>query len=111
MNFEPLGDRVVILPDTKVHRDKSPGGIDLIEGDDKEAQSGVIVALGSDLFPDGAPTVEMGRVVAAFFKGERVVYSPWTGFALTLDGQTYKILNEGEIMGILTDSQAQVEVA
>lgn len=111
MNFEPLGDRVVILPDTKVHRSKSPGGIDLPDiGDEKEAQSGVIVAAGTDLRP-GDTTEPISKVWGAFQSGKRVVYSPWTGMALTLDGQTYKILNEGEIMGILTDSEAQVEVA
>ncbi|KKK55672.1 hypothetical protein LCGC14_3072210 [marine sediment metagenome] len=104
MNFEPLGDRVVILPDEKVYREKSDGGIDLIPGDEKEAQSGVIYAIGDGVEPTG-------RISQAYWDGKRVVYSPWTGFALTLDGQTYKILNEGEIMGILTDSEAQVEVA
>ena len=104
MNFEPLGDRVVIRPDKKVYREKSDGGIDLLEGDDKEAQSGIIVAIGE--------SVEVnGTVRRAHMMGQRIAYSPWTGFALTIDGETYKILNEGEIMGILTDPKAQVEVA
>lgn len=107
MNFEPLGDRVVIRPDKRVYREKSEGGIDLIPGDEKEAQSGVIVAIGEDLF-DIAPK---NRVVMAFEKGRRVVYSPWTGFAITIDGETLKILNESEIMGILTDQETQIEVA
>ncbi len=110
MNFEPLGDRVVIRPDKKVYREKSEGGIDLLEGEDKEAQSGTIVALGpeagiSDLANNMSP------VRRAFIENQRVVYSPYTGFAITIDGETLKILLEGEIMGILTDSEAQVEVA
>ncbi len=107
MNFEPLGDRVVIRPDKKVYREKSEGGIDLLEGDEKEAQSGIIVALGAEI----AEAVPSGMVKRAFKNGWRVVYSPWTGFALTIDGETLKILSESEIMGILTDSEAQVEVA
>lgn len=104
MNFEPLGDRVVIRPDEKVYADKSPGGIDLLEGDEKEAQSGVIVALGDGIEQESP-------VFRAWLARRRVVYSPWTGMALTIDGETLKILSEGEIMGILTDSEVQVEVA
>ncbi len=110
MNFEPLGDRVVIRPDKKVYREKSEGGIDLLEGDEKEAQSGIIVAVGDGIATPEENPLE-GRVAEAFRKGQRVVYSPWTGFALTIDGETLKILSESEIMGILTDSEAQVEVA
>jgi len=109
MNFEPLGDRVVIRPDKKVYREKSEGGIDLIEGDEKEAQSGIIVALGDYILNGTGP--ERHRLCEAFETDQRVVYSPWTGFSMTIDGQTYKILNESEIMGILTDSEAEIEVA
>ncbi len=104
MNFEPLGDRVVIRPDEKVYAEKSGGGIDLLPGDEKEAQSGIIVAVGEDVEVNGA-------VCRAHTMGRRVVYSPWTGFAITIGGETFKILNESEIMGILTDSEVQVEVA
>ena len=104
MNFEPLGDRVVIRPDEKVYAEKSPGGVDLIPGDEKEAQSGVIMATGDGIDQES-------KVYEAWMLGKRVVYSPWTGFAITIDGETFKILSEGEIMGILTDAEAQVEVA
>jgi len=104
MNFEPLGDRVVIRPDEKVYAEKSAGGIDLLKGDEKEAQSGVIEAVGKEIDQE-SPVYE------AWMLGQRIVYSPWTGFAITIDGETFKILNEGEIMGILTNSEAQVEVA
>lgn len=108
MNFEPLGDRVVIRPDEKVYAEKSAGGIDLLEGEEKEAQSGIIVAIGDGIV-DNPPYDN--PVINAFRDGKRVVYSPWTGFALTISGETYKILNESEIMGILTDQEVQVEVA
>lgn len=104
MNFEPLGDRVVIRPDEKVYAEKSSGGIDLLEGDEKEAQSGIIMAIGADV------SVE-SKIYEAWMKDRRIVYSPWTGFAITIDGETFKILNESEIMGILTNSKVQIEVA
>ncbi len=106
MNFEPLGDRVVIRPDEKVYAEKSAGGIDLLEGEDKEAQSGVIVAIGGSI-----EICTEGKIYNAYLMGRRVVYSPWTGFAITIGGETFKILNESEIMGILTDQEVQVEVA
>ena len=111
MNFEPLGDRVVIRPDEKVYAEKSGGGIDLLPGDEKEAQSGIIVAVGGDVETDEVYGSEKNPIRRAFLDGRRVVYSPWTGFAITIGGETFKILNESEIMGILTDSQVQVEVA
>ena len=99
MNFEPFGDRVVIKPDTAdTSQPKvSAGGIELVSPGEEspEITTGIVVAVGADCSDRE--------------NGNRVVYSPWSGHNLTVDGVFYKILSSGEILGRLTeDAQAQV---
>ena len=98
--FKPLGDRIVVRPDRKPDETLTQQGLILMQ-EEKEATTGRIVRMGQD----AEFTVTTLRV------GDRVVYSPWTGFALTISGETLKILGSSEIMGILDDEDDQAAVA
>lgn len=84
--IDPCGDRVLVLPDTKVGESK--GGVLLNEKDQTRPQTGTIVAAGRD--------------VKRLSKGDRVLYGKSIGTPFDLEVEegvfeTYYIMHEIEI--------------
>ncbi len=89
--FEPLGDRVVVLPLEKEDRTKS--GIVLPDTAKERPQEGKVVAAGPGRISDDGKRIAM-EVKA----GDIVVYSKYGGTEYTEDGVEYLILNERDIL-------------
>jgi len=93
--FRPLGDRVLIRETMKDSHEKSPSGIIIPVSSEKDsgAKHGVVVAMGLGRFEDGK------RVPMTLTLGDEVLFQ-W-GEKVTISGEEYYLVREGEILGIL----------
>ena len=82
--FEPIGDRVVIVPDSR--ETESPGGIALPEASAEKPQVGTVLAFG--------PDVKQVR------PGDRVLFSPYAE-TVTLNEIEYVLVKEDDLYAIL----------
>jgi chaperonin GroES len=94
MAFRPLHDRVVVR--RLAANDKTAGGIIIPDTAQEKPQEGEIVAVGS-----GARD-ETGKVVPLDVKkGDRIVFSKWSGTEITVNGEELLVMKESDIIGIL----------
>jgi len=84
VTFEPIDDRVVIVPDAR--ETESPGGIVLPEGAADKPQLGKILAVG--------PNVAQVRTA------DRVLFSPYAE-TVTLNEVEYVLVKEGDLFAVL----------
>lgn len=90
--LQPLGDRVLIEPITESNETDS--GIVIVHRFKDVEQTGTVRALGQGRFTkQGAPLPHVCEV------GDVVVFSPRAGQEICVDGQTYIMLREDEILG------------
>ena len=96
MKFRPLHDRVVVR---RIESDaKTAGGIIIPDTAKEKPQEGEIIGVGP-----GARD-EAGKLVPLDVKvGDRILFGKWSGTDVKLDGQDLLIMNESDIMGVLTD--------
>jgi chaperonin GroES len=85
MMIEPLGARVLIRPLEKETMTKS--GIILPETSKEKPQQGVVEAVGTG--------EEMLTDLAV---GDKVLFAKYTGSEIQVDGTTYLIMEEGEVL-------------
>ncbi len=85
MMIEPLGPRVLIRPLEKETTTKS--GIILPETAKEKPQQGVVEAIGTE--------EEMLTDLAV---GDKVLFAKYTGSEIQVDGTTYLIMDEGEVL-------------
>jgi chaperonin GroES len=91
--FQPLGDRVLVKP--LPAEEVTKGGI-VIPDTAKEAPAeGEVFTLGNGKLKDGK-THQF-----SVNKGDKVLYSKYSGDELKIDGVEYKIMHEQDILGIL----------
>jgi len=91
--LKPLGDRVLVKPLPAEEVTKS--GI-VIPGTAKEAPAeGEVVALGNGKIKEG----KIHQFSVA--KGDKVLYSKYSGDELKIEGEEYKVMSESEILGVL----------
>lgn len=94
VNVRPLGDRVLVKPLEAAETKK--GGIIIPDTAKEKPQEGEIVALGT------GKRDEDGKVVAfTVKKGDKVLISKYGGTEIKVDDQTYLIMREDDILGIL----------
>lgn len=104
-----LGDRVLIKPDVDEHAvEQTRAGIYLadslaaaVEGEDTATSytSGVIVAVGTV-----APCLKCGRVKRDLAVGDRVTFSWKSGQEVTIDNDTFVIMNEADVLAVLQET-------
>lgn len=82
--FEPIDDRVVIVPDAR--ETESSGGIVLPEGTADKPQLGKVLAVGPN--------------VVQVKPGDRVLFSPYAE-TVTLNEIEYVLVKEGDLFAIL----------
>lgn len=104
--FEPIGDRVLVLPD--VASSRSSGGVELpqelTERMSMSAENGVVVAVGSGAFLWDPNSVTEFRGVKPV-PGDRVYIERYAGQLVSgLDGQRYRLMNSSSIGAIQTAS-------
>lgn len=93
MKLKPLGDRVVVKP---VEQDeKTAGGIVLPDTAKEKPQHGEVLAVGTGKLLDNGERVALEVKV-----GDRVLYAKYGGTEVKLEGETYLILRESDILAI-----------
>ena len=93
LNFKPLGDRVLVKP---IERETMKGGIIIPDTAKEKPMEGEILAAGP-----GKMTDKGERSAMDVKKGDRVLYGKYSGTEVKLDGETYLIIHQDEILGIL----------
>lgn len=95
--IKPLGDRVVVRPLTEEEMGtKSASGIIIPDTVSKEKpEQGVVVAAGPGRFDDG------DRVPMEVKEGDRVVFSKYGFDEVKVGNETYYIVSETSILGII----------
>ena len=100
MSFRPLHDRVVIR--RVGQEEKSRGGIIIPDTAQEKPMEGEIVSVGP-----GSRGDDGARVPLDVKAGDRVLFGKWSGTEVKLDGEELIIMNEADIMGVITAQGAK----
>ena len=93
LNYEPLGDRVIVEPLAPEQTTKS--GIVLPDTAKEKPQSGKVLKVGPGKISDEGKSLPM--TVKA---GDVVIYAKYGGTELKVDGTDYLIIRESDILAI-----------
>ena len=94
MKFRPLHDRVVVRRITA--DEKTPGGIIIPDTAKEKPQEGEVVALGTGKRDDDGKIIEF-----TVKKGDKVLISKYGGTEVKIEGESYLIMREDDILGII----------
>ena len=96
MKFRPLHDRVALRRvDSET---KTPGGIIIPDTAAEKPQEGEVIAVGPGARGEDGKIVAMGLK-----KGDHVLFGKWSGTEVKIDGAELLIMQESDIMGVLTN--------
>ena len=94
LNVRPLADRVLVQPLEEAEVKK--GGIIIPDTAKEKPQEGKVVALGTGKHDDD------GKIIPfTVKKGDKVLISKYGGTEIKIDGESYLIMREDDILGIL----------
>ena len=94
MKIRPLQDRLLLRQ--LEGEAKTAGGIIIPDTAKEKPQEGEVIAVGK------GKTNDQGKLVPLDVKpGDRVLYGKYSGNEVTLDGETYVILREEDVLAIL----------
>ncbi|NPA03789.1 MAG: co-chaperone GroES [Epsilonproteobacteria bacterium] len=88
MNFQPLGNRVLV--ERVDEPEQTPSGIIIPDNAKEKPLEGNVIAIGPEVEEEGHIKV-----------GDRVVFAKYSGTDITLEGKEYLILQTDDILGIL----------
>lgn len=91
--LKPLADRVVVKPIEQEERTK--GGIVLPDTAKEKPQEGEIVAVGPGRLLDNGQRAPLEVTV-----GDRVLFARYSGTEFKVDGETYLVLRESDILAV-----------
>ena len=94
VNVKPLGDRVLIQPIEE--KEVVKGGIIIPDAAKEKPQEARVIALGT-----GKLDEEGKRIDFVVSVGDRVLISKYGGTEIKMDGESYLILREDDILGII----------
>ena len=94
MKIRPLHDRVVIkrLEETT----KTAGGIIIPDTAKEKPSEGIVEAVGNGIHTEDGKVLPMSVKV-----GDKVLFGKWSGTEAKIEGVTYLILKESEILGVI----------
>ena len=92
--LRPLHDRVVVR--RVESEEKTKGGIIIPDTAKEKPQEGEIVALGTGKRDDDGKKIEF-----TVKKGDKVLISKYGGTEIKVDGESYLIMREDDILGII----------
>jgi chaperonin GroES len=92
--FRPLGDRVLVQPIEE--KEVLRGGIIIPESAKEKPQEARVIAIGSGKTDDSGKKLPFEVSV-----GDRVLISKYGGTEIKIDGVSYQVLREDDILGIL----------
>jgi len=94
MKIRPLQDRILVK--RLEEEEKTKGGIIIPDTAKEKPQEGKVIAVG------GGKVSEDGKVHPLDVKkGDRVLFSKYSGTEVTLDGEEHLIVREDDVLGIL----------
>lgn len=94
MKFQPLGDRVLVKP---IKEDQqSVGGIIIPDSAKEKPQQGKVEAIGT-----GGKDSNGNDIVFNVKAGDTVLLPKYGGTEIKLDGETFQILRQDDILGVL----------
>jgi chaperonin GroES len=85
MNFQPLGDRVLVK----------------VEAEEKTTASGIIIPDNAKEKPNRAKVVAISDFVKSVSVGNSVVFGKYAGTELSLEGTEYLVLEVKDILGVV----------
>ena len=94
VNIKPLGDRVLVKP--LEEKEVKKGGIIIPDTAKEKPQEGQVVALGTGKRDEDGKLIEF-----TVKKGDKVLISKYGGTEVKIDGDTYLIMREDDILGII----------
>ena len=94
LNVTPLHDRVIVKPAPA--EEKTSSGLIIPDTAKEKPQEGRVVALGTGKTDDNGKKVEF-----TVKKGDKVLISKYGGTEIKIDGDTYLIMREDDILGII----------
>lgn len=93
IKVKPIGDRIFVQPIEESAKTKS--GLFLPESAKEKPKQAKVLAVGEGKYIDGKLqplTVKVGDIVLT---------KEWGGDEVKIDGETYKIIEEGDVLGIV----------
>ena len=93
VNIKPLSDRVLVHP--LEEKEVKKGGIIIPDTAKEKPQEGQVVALGTGKRDDDGKLIPF-----TVKKGDKVLISKYGGTDVKVDGETYLIMREDDILGI-----------
>jgi chaperonin GroES len=94
VNVRPLGDRVLVKPIEE--QEVKKGGIIIPDTAKEKPQEGEVVALGTGKRDDDGKLIEF-----TVKQGDKVLISKYGGTEIKVDGTSYLIMREDDILGII----------
>jgi chaperonin GroES len=94
INVRPLGDRVLVQPIEE--KETKKGGIIIPDTAKEKPQEGSVVTLGTGKVDEDGKKVEF-----TVKKGDKVLIPKYGGTEIKVDGESYLIMREDDILGII----------
>lgn len=94
VKITPLGDRVLIRP---LEKKAEKSGIIIPDTAKEKPQEGKVVAVGKGKVTEDGKLLPMDVKV-----GDKVLYGKYSGTEIKLDDEDHVIMEQGDILGILT---------
>jgi chaperonin GroES len=94
VNIQPLGDRVLVQ--SIEEKEVKKGGIIIPDTAKEKPQEAKVIALGTGKLDD-----EGKKIAFTVKKGDTVLISKYGGTEVKVDGESYLILREDDILGII----------
>src|SRR5499427_2597408 len=104
MKFRPLHDRVVVKRIDA--EEKTAGGIIIPDTAKEKPSQGEVIAVGPGGRDENRKLIPIDIQV-----GDRVLFGKWSGTEVKIDGQELLIMNESDVMGVLTDVGSKKKAA
>jgi len=93
VNIRPLGDRVIVR---RVEEEtKTAGGIYIPDSATEKPSEGEVLAVGKGKMTDNGDLIAMNVAV-----GDNVIFGKFAGSEVKLDGESFLIMREEDILGI-----------
>ena len=93
VKIKPLGDRIIVKP---IERETMKGGIIIPDTAKEKPMEGEVLAVGAGKLDD-----QGARIPMDVKPGDRVLYGKYSGTEVKLDDETYLIIHQDEVLGIL----------
>jgi len=94
MKIRPLQDRIIVK--RVEEEEKTKGGIIIPDTAKEKPQEGKIVAVGPGKVTDDGKLQPM-----SVKKGDRVLFSKYSGNEITIEGEEHLIIREDDVLGVI----------